>query len=69
LSSTLCKYACIWYRGAFGSNGYYAFDTGFVCYYRGWLELRPGDLQADEKGRSGGFTPPSGLEIIGVMAG
>jgi hypothetical protein len=22
----------------------YAFDTGFVCYYRGWSELRPGDL-------------------------
>jgi len=24
----------------------YAFDTGFVCYHRGWLELRPGDLGA-----------------------
>jgi hypothetical protein len=22
----------------------YAFDTGFVCYYRGWSELRPDDL-------------------------
>lgn len=22
----------------------YAFDTGFVCYYRGWQELRPHDL-------------------------
>ncbi len=22
----------------------YAFDTGFVCYYRGWRELRPADL-------------------------
>ena len=22
----------------------YAFDTGFVCYYRGWHELRPADL-------------------------
>jgi hypothetical protein len=25
--------------------------------------------QADEKGCSGGFTPPSGFEIIGVLAG
>jgi predicted AAA+ superfamily ATPase len=22
----------------------YAFDTGFVCYYKGWHELRPGDF-------------------------
>lgn len=22
----------------------YGFDTGFVCYYRGWHELRPGDM-------------------------
>jgi len=22
----------------------YAFDTGFVCYYRGWTSLRPRDL-------------------------
>jgi len=22
----------------------YGFDTGFVCYYRGWQELRPEDL-------------------------
>jgi predicted AAA+ superfamily ATPase len=24
----------------------YAFDTGFVCYHRGWHHLRPGDLGA-----------------------